>query len=348
MLKLNIGLSYPEQSFEDELKKLALASKYNIDFVSVISIDKERIIPLWEAVKKSEALKHITLCSAPIYESILLNEDIKDTIKRQASYGVTAMTFHITPVALLKEAEVNGYVINSRGGQFIREKAEEDPNWENPFYKDLSELIRYAYNCGVRQIFFGTSLRPGACEKASKYTLEELRIACEMYDNCNEFPSPCIEYEIEAFGHVPVSEFPIYHYILGSRQVCAMGPLLTDAVNGYDELNAIIGYTLALKEGFNITTECMLSRSEHIKMPTVEDVEDECQKWRVARLVNGLANDWWDAYEEEEPVIAKKEKQRTQCSAHINIFGAMDIQETCNVCGDKCPLLKLKKKEANE
>lgn len=338
MLKLNIGLSYPEQLFMNELEKLKLASKYNIDYVSVISVDKPRIKDLWNAVRENVD-ENITLCSVPIYESIIFEEDIKDTIKRHASYGVKAMTFHITPTYLIREAEKNGYIINSRGGQFLREQMEKDKTWENPFFENFTELVLFAHECGVNTIFLGTSLRPGACEKTSKYTIDELKIACDFYDKCNDSIT-VIDYQIEAFGHVPVSEFPIYKYILGTRDICAMGPLITDAVNGYDELNAIIGYTLALKEGFNISTECMISRSEHIKMPTVEDVEDECQKWRVAKLVNGLANDWWEAHEEEDPIIAKKEKLRTQCSAHVNLFGAMDVQKTCNVCGNRCPLIK--------
>lgn len=331
MLKLNCGLSYPEQSFEDEIKKLEIADKYKINYVSIISIDENRIIPFWEAVSK---LSHsYTLCSAPIYESVMFNEDPKETVKRHTSYGVKAMTFHITPKDLLIEAENNGFIINSRGGQFIKEM-----KGENPYYEHFSDLALYAYECGVREIFFGTSLRPGACEKASPYTIKELKLACDLYDKYN--PTTILDYQIECFGHVQTSEFPIYKYILGNRRLCPMGPLLTDAVNGYDELNAIIGYTLALKEGFNITTECMLSRSEHIKMPTVADVEDECQKWRVAQLVNGVANDYWIAKEEEIAVIAKKSKQRTQCSAHVNLFGAMNIPTTCNVCGSHCPLSK--------
>lgn len=42
MLKLNCGLSYPEQDAQEELKKIELANKYSIDYVSIISIDKER------------------------------------------------------------------------------------------------------------------------------------------------------------------------------------------------------------------------------------------------------------------------------------------------------------------
>lgn len=337
MLKLNIGLSYSEQSFIDELKKLELASKYDIEYVSVISVDKSRTKALWDSVQEKVG-KNITLCSVPIYESIMFKENIKDTIKRHASYGVKAMTFHITPAYLIREAERNGFIINSRGGQFLREQIEKDDKWENPFFESFSELILYAYECGVHTIFLGTALRPGVCEKTNQFTIDELKIACDFYDKYSGVTN--LNYQIEAFGHIPASEFPIYKYILGTRHICAMGPLLTDAVNGYDELNAIIGYTLALKEGFNIQTECMLSRSEHIKMPTVEDVEDECQKWRVTKLVNGLVNDKCEAYKEESLVIVKKEKRRTQCSSHVNIFGPMYVQEICNVCGDKCPLLK--------
>ena len=318
-----------------------LPKKYDIDYVSIISVDKDRVIPFWEAVSK-EDLGTVKLCSAPIYESVLLNESIFDTIKRQSSYGVKVMTFHITPSRLLREAEESGFIINSRGGQFFREMIQKDENWENPFYDKMSEVIDFAHKCGVTKIFFGTSLRPGACEKASKLTMDELNIACDMYDKYMDCTS--LDYEIEAFGHVPVSEFPIYKEVLGSRPICGMGPLLSDAVNGYDELNAIIGYTIALKEGFNIATECMISRSEHIKMPTVEDVEDECQKWRVAKFLNGIANNYPEARREEEPVLQKKFAQRTQCSAHVNIFGTMDIQETCNVCGTKCPLISDKLK----
>ena len=70
MLKLNIGLSYPEQFFMNELEKLKLASQYNIDYVSVISVDKPRIKALWESVQENID-ENITLCSVPIYESII-------------------------------------------------------------------------------------------------------------------------------------------------------------------------------------------------------------------------------------------------------------------------------------
>lgn len=344
MLKLNCGLSYPEQSFEDEMKKIHLANKFGVEYVSVISVDATRANRFWQAVEEMPN-KKFTICSAPIYENVLFSETIEETIKRQTSFGVGAMTIHITPISLLMEAEKNGYIINSRGGEFLREVAVKNSSYENPFYSRFDEMIDFSMKCGVKEFFLGTALRPGACEKLSKWTLEELKIASVFYDRLTARGIPA---QIEGFGHVIYDEWSRYKMVVGDRPMSSMGPLLTDCVNGFDEINAIMGYTLAVYNGFNIKTECMLSRKEHIDMPTVEDVEDEIQKWKVAETTVGIVMKNRAALEAESKVIAVKDKQRTQCSGHVNIFGTMNVREDCRMCGvdsegnDRCPLRRNK------
>lgn len=361
MLKLNCGLSYSEQSAEEELKKIELANKYGADYVSIISIDEERTKWFWELVSNhfswnnSVSVKpqaNFKLCSAPLYESVMFNEPIMDTIKRHYSYGVRAMTFHVTPVELINDAVKDGFIVNSRGGIFSADLK------DNPIIENWVEIVTFCIEHDV-EIFIGTSLRPGACEeKLSKWTVKDLELACNFYDravnllrnagkakNASEAPV-----YLETLGHVRYWNLRDYESICGSRKICAMGPLLTDAVNGFDELNAIIGYTLARKATMlNIQVECMLSRKEHIELPNVEDVEDEIKKWKVAETVidctmNGAD---WPGNQAEKRVLEVKGQQRTQCSAHYNIFGAMNIISTCNVCGNKCPLTseKLRAKE---
>ena len=337
MLKLNVGLSNESQDFDEELAKVKVGLENNIDYISVISVDKSRTKEFWEAIAKlfkeyrSTHKCSTVLCSAPIYETVMFDEIPMETITRHASYHVRAMTFHITPYYLIKKALSENFVINSRGGQFIQE-------WgKNFYYEYFKDLVNFAVvQNGIKKIFLGTSLRPGACTKMAGVTADELKIACNYYDHMKKFSKA--DCEIETFGHVSVSEFPLYHAILGNRPLCSMGPLLTDAVNGYDELNAIIGYSMALKDGFNIKTECMLSRSEHIKMPDLNDVQDEIQKWQVARFINKIIIGDENAIKKEEEITGKHKQQREQCSAHINIFGAMDIQATCDLCGAYCPL----------
>lgn len=345
MLKLNCGLSYSEQSAEDEIKKIQLAEKYGIDYVSVISIDEERTKWFWELVASTFKDHSFTLCSAPLYECAMFKEDIMDTIKRHYSYGVRAMTFHVTSKKLIDEAVKAGFIVNSRGGIFSEDLE------ENPIITKWLEIINFCIKNDV-QVFIGTSLRPGACdEKLSEWTKKDLEEAVKYYDDVQYrlgIAKKAKYYndkkvQLEAMGHVRYWNFEEYKNILGNRNICSMGPLLTDSVNGYDELNAIIGYTLARQAGLNITTECMLSRKEHIEMPNIEDVKDECQKWRVAETcVDTAFLKEGKNIDKEKEVLAVKGKQRTQCSAHYNIFGAMDILPECNVCGSKCPLLSEK------
>lgn len=364
MLKLNCGLSYPEQNAEQELRKIILANKYEVDYVSIISIDKERTKWFWEVVKSSFNFNehafsmmpdaNFKLCSAPLYESVMFNEDIMETIKRHYSYGVKAMTFHTTPVELIKDAVKNGFIVNSRGGIF---SADLD---YNPIITKWAQIVMFCIEHDI-EIFIGTSLRPGACEnELSEYTIKDLIHACDFYDRAVNYykaagkiknPSEAPIY-LETLGHVRAWNLKKYEEILKYRKICAIGPLLTDAVNGFDELNAIIGYTYVKSSTtLNLWVECMLSRKEHIELPNVEDVEDEIKKWKVAELVNDVTKRYIEGSEnhDEKKVLEVKGQQRTQCSAHYNIFGAMDIIPTCNVCGNKCPLTseKLRKVGGN-
>jgi hypothetical protein len=98
--------------------------------------------------------------------------------------------------------------------------------------------------------------------------------------------------------------------------------------------------------GLNISTICMVTRSEHIKIPSFEDDLDAIKKWKTYTYLYELTHDTFGtpmAKELELKCISKISRQREQCSAHINIFGEMDIPEHCNICGDHCPL-EMKKK----
>ena len=346
MLKLNVGLSNMTQNFSDELEKVRIGLKHNVDYISVISIDTPRIKELWQAISdiyKNWLKDHpdcpTILCSAPIYETILFEENPIDTLKRHLEYGVRAFTFHIAPFSMVDDALMQGFVVNSRGGEFILESK------SSPYHDNLDEIIKFAVNNDVKKIFYGTTLRPGKCEPLKGPTIDELRYICGIYDHYKEiYKFDGVDFEIECFGHLPQSEWFYYNHIVDDRPLCAMGPLLNDCVNGYDDINAIIGYSLAKAYGFNIVTECMLSRSEHIKMPTIDDVEDEVTKWKVADFTVNLENRS-DYKRKRDKIMTIKESQGTQCSAHINIFGKMNIQETCDVCGEHCPLLREKKGE---
>ena len=347
MLKLNVGISIANQTIEDEMAKIRLAKKYGIDYVSVISIYEPMIKKLWEALA-DEPLDGVRLCSVPLYESCIFREPLLDTMQRHYDYGVRTFTVHITKRELFERARASNFIVNSRGGQFLWDIFEEGR--ENPQLVQWEQILRFIHDHDC-ELMLGTSLRPGAVEKDAMTalkaaTIQELYDACHLYDQAAKYGIPT---QIECFGHTAYSELSTYRSILEQRPICTMGPLLTDSVNGYDELNAIVGYAYA-SQALNIQTACMLSRKEHISLPSVEDVEDECQKWRVAQQVVGVAlgTDQRAAHQEAE-VLAVKGRQRKQCSAHVNIFGKIEMPEVCNVCGtdadgnDRCPLRRMTK-----
>lgn len=353
MLKLNIGISNTSQTISAEVEKYHLAARYGVDYVSVISIEPKMAPLLWDAITKWRQHEDVSahkpiLCSVPLYEAQLYHAPILDIMKRHyEEYGVRAFTCHVTTRALMDHAKDVGFVVNSRAGEFLREAFDHGDVEENPNLTYFDEICRFCAEHGC-ELMLGTSLRPGLVDgkkmtPQKSLTYQELYDAVKLFDYARSHfgTGEAIGCQIETFGHVPAAEIPTYKDILEWRPVCAMGPLLTDCVNGFDDLNAMLGYALIRQAGINVKTTCMLSRKEHIDLPGIEDVEDECKKWRVVETVIGCAiGDDQRALTAEAEVMRKRGQQRKQCSAHVNIFGEMTgIPKTCTMCGpDHCPL----------
>ena len=341
-LKLNCGISSAQQSpypIETELEKARMAADLGVDFLSCISIYKPLIKELWAGLSKLD-IKGVALCGVPFYESEIFGEPLLDVIKRYVEeYGVTILTMHMTEADTVERAMTSGFVINSRGGRFLMERICSGRK-SNPNVDEFDAVSEYCQRNGV-SIHVGTCLRPGRvefCPEINAFTLEDLKTARATYDRLSQMG---IYAEIECMGHVHPIQLDSYKYYLGDRRVCSMGPLITDTLNGFDDVNAMAGYHLAMDKKINISTICVITRSEHIKIPTLEDDMDAIRRWQAYSYLYGLSHETGfsaKAREKELQCISKMSRQRSQCSAHINVFGEMDIPEHCNICGDRCPL----------
>lgn len=343
-IKVNCGISSSNQSVDplyDEVQKAESMIDAGADYLSHISIYEDSIKKVWNELSKID-LKQTILCGVPLYESCLFNEPILDVIKRYYElYHVRCVTLHLTKMSTIKKAIDQNFKINSRGGIFLVESRKDI----NPIEGELEKIIDYCLLNKIK-VHIGTALRPGSidiCPEINSLVLEDLKTARSYYD---KFVNIGLDCEIECMGHVSFNQLSSYSYYLGSRKICSMGPLVSDAVNGYDEINALFGYHLAMDAGLNIQTCCMLTRSEHIKIPTLDDNLDAIKKFKVYGHLYDITHKTSstnDSMNKELSIISKKTLQREQCSAHINIFGEMDIPEHCNICGDHCPL-EMKKK----
>ena len=96
---------------------------------------------------------------------------------------------------------------------------------------------------------------------------------------------------IEGPGHVPLNQ--IEANILLEKQLCqgapfyVLGPLVTDIAAGYDHIACAIGGALAGMAGADFL--CYVTPSEHLKLPSPEDVREGIIAARIAAHAADLA-----------------------------------------------------------
>jgi phosphomethylpyrimidine synthase len=318
-LKLNFGISGCGQKVSDEQEKLKVACEMGVDYCSQITILKESITPMWEMA--SQYQDKTILCSVPLYESILLDEPILETIKRQYSFGVRAFTFHLTSKELLlQQKQFGARAINSRGGLFLQEWYKNHNN--NPHIEHVGEIQEF-FSSHPAEIFIGTSLRPGTTKIETKLYEQEII-------NAQTFPYKKV---IEAGGHISFNDFNKFQKLFNNNEICLMGPITTDSTNGYDHITASTG-AVSFAQGYShINTLLITTPAEHISIPTVEDNIKGIKTFKIAAHMIDLK------YNNEAAISLENTFSGTElsCNNGRNLFGFFGNKE-CNMCGDKCPL----------
>jgi len=298
----NIGYSSHHKDLSEEIEKLRISVDAGADSVMDLStgveLDEMRVALLEKCP--------VMFGTVPIYQVISEKElgaftadDIFDVIERQARQGVDFITVHcgVTTESLdklFKQGRVCGIV--SRGGSvmaaWICRTGE-----ENPLYEQFDRLLDIALEHDVT-LSLGDGLRPGAIHDASdRAQFQELMILGELTDRARERG---VQVMIEGPGHVPLDQ--IEANVQMEKEVCGgapfyvLGPLTTDIAPGYDHITSAIGGALAAASGADFL--CYVTRAEHLRLPTVEDVREGVITARIAAhsadLVKGVkgASDW--------------------------------------------------------
>ena len=297
-INANIGTSKDKDSFEEEKAKLDVLAEYGADAVMDLSTggrikDLRRLIiheypfcfgtvPIYEAaVKAVETRGMIKHMSA---------DDMFSAVEAHAEEGVDFVTVHagITRKAI-DRLKSEGRVLDvvSRGGSFLFE-------WmlfngrENPFYEDYGRLLAIAKKYDLT-LSLGDAMRPGCIEDATdRAQLEELLVLGELRDAALDAGVQVI---IEGPGHVPLNQVELN--IKLQKEICkgapfyVLGPLVTDIGVGYDHLVGAIGGAVAGAAGADFL--CYLTPSEHIRLPSVEDVKEGLIASKIAAHAADLA-----------------------------------------------------------
>lgn len=332
-IKVNVGCSNRNDSVDVECQKIQYALMRGVDYISEISLIPDKKRQILEFISRTDHGR-TKFCTVPLYDSVLTKTSLLGVIKKQYLLGIRCFTLHLTPRHLLQSSLEQEFVINSRAGNFLFGLSRTGS--ENPHFDEFQQIIHFfrENNC---EFFVGTSLRPGRVLESVKSTLwlEEIRFIREFLEQQGVSKD---EYILECGGHLDRSVLNQFTQAVEHNQICVMGPLLTDATNGFDDISSMIGASL-LHAKRSIHTHLLLTRDEHIRLPTLEALKDGIDGVAVLRHNINVS----DFDHEAIAVEARFQNQSNQCTTGINLFGPLDGDpEVCTMCGFHCPLRNIK------
>jgi phosphomethylpyrimidine synthase len=357
----NIGTSSDHTDLEEELKKLEVSIRAGTDTVMDLSTGGDI-----DAIRR-EILRHsaIPLGTVPIYEAAIEAvrkrkalakmrvEDLFEVIERQAEEGVDFITVHCgvtrSSVERLKRDHRRMGVV-SRGGSFLIEWMIYNSQ-ENPLYEQFDRLLEIAKKYDVT-LSLGDGLRPGCLADATdRPQVEELIILGELTERAW---AEGVQVMIEGPGHVPLDQ--IEANVLLEKRLCkgapfyVLGPLVTDISPGYDHITCAIGGAIAGWAGADFL--CYVTPSEHLKLPTVEDVREGVIATRIAGHAADIARGNRKAFQRDlEMSKARKdfdwEKQielsiDPEKARRYHEEGKSGEKDVCTMCGEFCAMKRVK------
>lgn len=353
----NIGTSSDYCSLEEEMLKLQAAVDAGADAVMDLSTAGNLNLIRRKIIEASP----VAVGTVPIYQAMVEGreaaEDFFEIIEQHCADGVDFITVHcgivFESIARLKNHPRVMDVV-SRGGAFLI-------NWilknkkENPLYENYAQLLKIAKKYDVA-LSLGDGLRPGCIDDATdRAQIQELIILGELTKKAWEAG---VQVMVEGPGHVPYDQIEMN--IKLEKEICqgapfyVLGPLPTDIAPGYDHITSAIGGAAAACAGADFL--CYVTRTEHLGLPTVEDVREGVVVSRIAGHIADIAKKvpgarlWdqkmaearknfdWDAQIKLalDPLRAKKIREER----------SKIIRKECSMCGDFCSM-KTKIKNAN-
>lgn len=356
-INANIGTSKDRISLEEEMEKLEVLIKYGADAVMDLSTggpikDIRRML-----MKKST----IAVGTVPIYEAVARAAEEKGSISKMsvealfeaieghAQEGVDFITVHCgltrkTIETLREEGRILDIV--SRGGSFLVEWMIYNDR-ENPLYEQYDRLLEISKKYDLT-LSLGDGARPGCLADATDRTqMEELLTLGVLRDRAVEAGVQVI---IEGPGHVPINQVELNMKI--QKEICKgapfyiLGPLVTDIAMGYDHISAAIGGAIGAAAGADFL--CYVTPSEHIRLPTIEDVKEGVIASRIAAHAGDIAKGVKGAMD-LDIAMAKRRKAldwNGQIALSLNPEKVKSWRaeipptesQVCSMCGDLCAI----------
>jgi len=294
----NIGTSSDHIDLEEEMDKLKVSIEAGADTVMDLSTGGDIDLIRRKIIGASK----IPIGTVPIYQAVieavgesgglvhLTVDKLFEVIERHVSDGVDFITVHcgltLKGLEMLK-SQGRDLDIVSRGGAFLT-------TWmihhekENPLFEYYDRLLSIAKKYDV-VLSLGDSLRPGClADSTDRAQIHELMTLGHLTELAREED---VQVMIEGPGHIPLHE--IETNIKLEKSLCnnapfyVLGPLVTDIAAGHDHIACAIGGAVAGWAGADFL--CYVTPSEHLSLPSVDDVREGVIATKIAAHAADIA-----------------------------------------------------------
>ncbi len=357
-INANIGTSREQMSIELELKKLRVSILAGADTIMDLStggpVDEIRRTIIREC--------HVPLGTVPIYQAALDAFEMKKSlvemsvdelfrsIEKHGEQGVDFITVHcgVTRENISRMRD-EGRIMDvvSRGGAFTVEWMRYNDS-ENPLMEFYDRLLDIAHEYDMT-LSLGDGLRPGAIADATDrgQVLELVKLG-ELTQRAWDRG---VQVMIEGPGHVPLHQ--VEANIILQKRLChgapfyVLGPLVTDIAPGYDHITSAIGGAIAAWAGADFL--CYVTPSEHIRLPSVEDVKEGVIATKIAAHAADIAKGVKGSME--------KDVEMSRCRKNLDWEGMINMaldpekaralressmpteeEDVCTMCGTFCAI----------
>jgi phosphomethylpyrimidine synthase len=357
----NIGTSIDLCNIDLEVEKARVAVKYGADTIMDLStagdIDEARRRVLKEV--------NVPVGTVPIYQAAIeavskrgsivnmTEDDIFNAIEKHARDGVDFMTVHCGVTRQIvekisKHPRLMGIV--SRGGTFLAAWILHNRK-ENPLYSNFNYLLEMAAEYDFT-LSLGDGLRPGCIFDASDwFQIQELLTISELVETAR---NRNVQAMVEGPGHMPLDH--VHANVRLEKAVCkgapfyVLGPVVTEIAPGYDHIVGAIGGAVAGLAGADFL--CYLTPSEHLGLPSIEDVKEGVIVTKIAAHAvdivklgkKAVAKDLEMAKARSELDWGRQFKNAIDPEKAVAIHGRVKPRTlgTCSMCSDFCAIKILK------
>ena len=363
-INANVGTSKDRADVALELEKVRVCIAAGADTIMDLSTGGD-LGAIRQAIIGAST---VAIGTVPIYQAAvaavnagkaiveMTADDLFRAIEENGKDGVDFITVHCgvtrrSVECIEKQGRLLGIV--SRGGSILAHWMDFN-NQENPLYEQYDRLLEIAKNYDM-VLSLGDGLRPGCLADATdRGQVQELILLGELTRRARERG---VQVMIEGPGHVPIRD--IQANILLEKSLCngapfyVLGPLPTDIAPGYDHITAAIGGAIAGWAGADYL--CYVTPSEHLRLPTIDDVREGVVASKIAAHIADIAKGIPGAIERdhrmarcrkeldwEGQILASIDPARSRAWLEKS---ASAEDEGCTMCGDLCAVKMGRKKK---